>query len=193
MPQLITAADGIIISRTDLGLQYSSEKIFKLQKHVIGLCNVAAKPVFVIGQLIESMRTKPRPTRAETSDVANAVLDGVDGIILSVETSRGVFPLETLSTVDRVCREAERAVCHETFRAELKQSRTLRGVDQTDVTSITALSAVEAAASCGATAIFVITTSGNLLVFFLPGARFFIPSSCFIPTQVCHRDFHGKA
>ncbi|VDL96706.1 unnamed protein product [Schistocephalus solidus] len=161
LPQLIATADGIIISRADLGLQYSPEKIFKLQKYVISHCNVAARPVFVIGQLLESMRTKPRPTRAESTDVANAVLDGADGIILSVETSRGIFPLETLSTVDRVCREAERAFCHETYRAELKQSRLLRGLDQRDATSVTAISAVEASASCGATAIFVITTSGR--------------------------------
>ncbi|KAL7065584.1 hypothetical protein AAHC03_04597 [Spirometra sp. Aus1] len=161
LQQLIAAADGIIISRADLGLQYSPEKIFKLQKYVIGHCNVAAKPVFVIGQLLESMRTKPRPTRAESTDVANAVLDGADGIILSVETSRGIFPFDSLSTVDRVCLEAERAVCHATYRAELKLSRILRGLDQTDATSVTAVSAVEAAASCGATAIFVITTSGK--------------------------------
>ena len=78
-----------------------------MQKHIIGHCNVAEKPVFVTGQLIESMISKPRPTRAEASDIANAVLDGVDGLLLTIETSWGIYPFETVNVVDNVRREID--------------------------------------------------------------------------------------
>ncbi|KAF7256229.1 hypothetical protein EG68_06496 [Paragonimus skrjabini miyazakii] len=94
--ELMEVADGIIVGRQGLGLVYPTEKIFQLQKQIIGKCNIVHKPVFVISQLLESMRFKPRPTRAEVSDVANAVLDGADGLVLTVETSRGLFPKEAL-------------------------------------------------------------------------------------------------
>ncbi|VDN13736.1 unnamed protein product [Dibothriocephalus latus] len=138
----------------------NSEKIFKLQKHIIGRCNVAEKPVFVIDQLLETMRMKPRPTRAETSDVANAVLDGADSIILTVETSWGKYPFETVEVADQICREAERAIFHDATRSELKICRESRSHWAYTIKDVTGISAVEAAASCNAKAILVITTTG---------------------------------
>ncbi len=102
LDDLIAASDGIIIRRSDLAMQYTAEKIFKLQKYIVGHCNIAEKPVFIIEQLLESMVTKPRPTRAESSDVANAVLDGADGLILTMETSWGRYAIESVKTVDQV-------------------------------------------------------------------------------------------
>ncbi len=102
LSELIEHSDGIVVSRADLGLEFAAEKIFKLQKYIISHCNVARKPVFVIAQLLESMYDKPRPTRAEASDVANAVLDGADGLILTIETSRGIYPHESMTFMNQV-------------------------------------------------------------------------------------------
>ncbi|VDM31019.1 unnamed protein product [Hydatigera taeniaeformis] len=158
--ELIAVSDGILICRSGLAMYYTPEKIFKIQKYIVGHCNVADKPVFVTGQLAESMASKPRPTRAEASDIANAVLDGVDGLLLTIETSWGMYPFDAVNVVDNVCREAERAVCHETSRNELNYCRLLRGQVNDSIKNVTGASAVEAADSCGASAIFVITTTG---------------------------------
>nr|VZI22632.1 unnamed protein product [Spirometra erinaceieuropaei] len=160
LDELLLYSDGIIIRRGELATQYSSEKVFKLQKHIIGRCNVAEKPVFVTDQLLETMRMKPRPTRAETSDVANAVLDGADSIILTVETSWGKYPFESVQVADQICREAERAIFHDAIRSELKICRESRAHWAYSIKDVTGISAVEAAASCNAKAILVITTTG---------------------------------
>uniref|UniRef100_A0A5K3EUQ0 Pyruvate kinase n=1 Tax=Mesocestoides corti TaxID=53468 RepID=A0A5K3EUQ0_MESCO len=165
LQELITASDGLVVRRSDLAMQYTPEKIFKLQKYIVGHCNIAEKPVFIIEQLLESMVTKPRPTRAESSDIANAVLDGADGLVLTMETSWGRFPLESVSVVDHICREAERAIFHYETREQLKQCRLLRGKACGDIRAVTGGSAVEAAASCGASAIFVVTTTGASAMF----------------------------
>lgn len=98
----MSIADGIIVNRGDLGLDFPPQKVFRFQKQIIAKCNILRKPVFVISQLLDSMRFKPRPTRAEVSDVANAVLDGADGLILTVETSRGLFPEKALKVLHKV-------------------------------------------------------------------------------------------
>lgn len=121
---------------------------------------MARKPVFVIAQLLESMYNKPRPTRAEASNVANAVLDGADGLILTVETAEGIYPHDSVRFMSQICREAERSRFHKTIRAELNACRLARGLCRQHVSHVTALSSVEAAVNSHAKAIFVITTSG---------------------------------
>ncbi|KAM3187483.1 hypothetical protein ACTXT7_002198 [Hymenolepis weldensis] len=158
--EIIEASDGVVICRSNLAMHYNPEKIFKLQKHIIGHCNVAEKPVFLTGQLIESMTSKPMPTRAEASDIANAVLDGADGLILTIETSWGSFPSETVDVVDNICREAERAIWYDISRTELNDMRMMRGLVNNSIKNVTGASAVEAAGSCGASAIFIATTTG---------------------------------
>lgn len=103
---MIASSDGIVVRRSDLAMQYTPEKIFKLQKYIVAHCNIAEKPVYIIEQLLESMISKPRPTRAESSDIANAVLDGADGLVLTMETSWGMYALESVRVVDQVNVEA---------------------------------------------------------------------------------------
>ena len=149
----------MITSRGNLGLDMPAEKVFLTQKMVLSKCNAAGKAA-VVTRVVDTMTDTPRPTRAEATDVANAVLDGADAILLGAETLRGNFAAEAVTTVRKICRQAEKVFDHENhYQTQLPPAM----VESGTLSQSEALASffVRRASKTGAAMIVVFTRTGH--------------------------------
>jgi pyruvate kinase len=149
---ILEAADAVMVARGDLGVEIPPEEVPIHQKRIIQLCNRAGKPVITATQMLNSMVNHPRPTRAEASDVANAILDGTDAVMLSAETATGAYPVEAVQMMARIARMAEEAMPHRRWLDLIGEP--------SEVTEAISRATVEIAERVGARAIVTSTISG---------------------------------
>lgn len=155
LENILQASDGLMVARGDLGVEVPTEEVPLMQKRMIERANALGKPVITATQMLESMITKPRPTRAEASDVANAIMDGTDAIMLSAESAAGKYPVEAVRTMATIARRTEEALNHSDIL-----SRRGRFGKLDSVTEAISHATVTTAHDLGATAIVSATTSG---------------------------------
>lgn len=152
--EIIHVSDGIMVARGDLGVEVPTEEIPLIQKDLIRMCNKAGKPVITATQMLDSMIRNPRPTRAEVTDVANAIIDGSSAVMLSGETAAGKYPLESVRTMYNIAINTENSL-------DYKEMLKVRSIDN-EITTTNAISkaTVNTASDLGAKAIITATSSG---------------------------------
>ena len=151
--EILEASDGIMVARGDLGIEIKPELVPHIQKEIIAKCNAAYKPVITATQMLDSMIRNPRPTRAEVNDVANAVMDGTDCVMLSGETASGKYPIDAVRTMAEICKETEKYLPENEHYYDRGGVRNVNGA--------TGFAAVEMADRVGAKCIIVPTHSGR--------------------------------
>ncbi|MDE2336790.1 MAG: pyruvate kinase [Alphaproteobacteria bacterium] len=155
LEKIVELADAVMLARGDLGVEIPAEHVPSVQKRVVRACRLAGKPVIIATQMLESMISAPRPTRAEASDVATAIYDGTDAVMLSAETASGEYPVEAVSIMDRIATDVEKDPL---YRKIMDAEHPDPGSNAPD--AITA-AASNVAATISAAAIVNYTTSGS--------------------------------
>jgi pyruvate kinase len=155
LEEIICAADAIMVARGDLGVEMALEQVPLLQKQIIEKCSIAGKPVIVATQMLESMLHAARPTRAEVSDIANAILDGTDAVMLSGETAVGEYPLAALEVMSKVAKQTEKTLDYDKLLAERVERRC------NTVTDAISQACAEIAQDLAVSAIVTSTASGH--------------------------------
>lgn len=180
LDSILDNVEGVMVARGDLGVELPPERVPALQKLIISKANARAKLVITATQMLESMITNPLPTRAEASDVANAIFDGTDAVMLSAETASGKYPLEAVQMMDRIVREAE---CH--FGEWGKDLGVLEGLEKSDAASM-ARGAQALANDRNVTAVACFTTQGQT-AWLMSKIRPRVPIMAFTPDDGTYR------
>jgi len=154
--EILKEADGVMVARGDLGVEIPIEEVSLAQKMMIRKCNMAGKFVITATQMLESMIKNPYPTRAEASDVANAVFDGTDCVMLSGETANGSFPVKAVSIMAAICKEAEANINYWQYFNSVRQA-----AGPQSIAEAVASSAVKASLDLKASLVIVLTETGN--------------------------------
>jgi pyruvate kinase len=192
-PEILRATDAVMVARGDLGMEIPPEKVFLAQKMMIREANIVGKPAITATQMLESMINNPRPTRAECSDVANAVLDGTDCVMLSGETANGEHPTEAVKIMARTCVEAETAINFGGLYQAIRNSSLNRYGNLGTPESI-ASSAVKTAIDINSSCIIVCSESGATARFiakYRPGMPVHVLTTCETVARQCNGILKG--
>lgn len=159
--EILDTADAIMVARGDLGIEINAEEIPYIQKEIIRKTNIAGKPVITATQMLDSMIRNPRPTRAEVSDVANAIIDGSDAVMLSGETAVGKYPLESLEMIVKIINKTEISLNYDLLLNNIALEKEKSGIDYNTITGAISFASCEIARILDAKAIISSTESGH--------------------------------
>ena len=158
---ILNSADAVMVARGDLGIEMDPEEIPHIQKRIIKKANISGKPVITATQMLDSMMRNPRPTRAEVSDVANAIIDGSDSVMLSGETAVGKYPLESLKMMVKIINKTEASLDYDTILRNNTIMRKKLKIDRNTITEAISFASCEIANMLNAKAIISSTESGH--------------------------------